>query len=94
MGSQDNIGNILRKDDVVIVGMNPLTGYIYGRVTDVKIGGIDTPEGKSPTMISILVGITLPTGPGAPLKQLSKVTNPVSELLAAQLATKANATSS
>jgi hypothetical protein len=86
---RDNIGNTLAEGDVVIVGINSLTGYIYGRVTAVKVGGIDTPQGKSPTMVRIIVDITLPTGPGAPLKQVSKVVNPVSELMLNHLASKA-----
>jgi len=85
---KDNIGNTLNENDVVIVGMNPVGGYIYGKVIAVKIGGIDTPQGKSPTMTRIVVDMTLPSGPGLKLMQVSKVVNPVSELMINHLANK------
>jgi hypothetical protein len=75
---RDSMGNVLRKDDVVCVVP---AGPMFGRVTDVKVGGIRTPQGDTPTMTRIVIVLDIPSQPGFPLRQVVKTVNPVSELI-------------
>ena len=66
----DCLGNHVYKDNLVALVMGQVVTW---RVTEVKEGGLMTPQGPTPAMIKIVSEMLLVSPPGIPFKMIARV---------------------
>lgn len=74
---RDMIGNKLFLGDLVSYAQQ---GPLLGKVTDLKIGGLSTPQGVTPTIMKVLIEATIILPPNQPASgNILKVCNPIND---------------